>query len=314
MNEPAQTVPVCYRHTSRETYVKCTRCERPICPDCMTEASVGFQCPECVAEGRRSVRPALTVFGGSGAGRDGTVTKVLIGLNILAATIGVVVAGLPTLIGGGLFTDVTAWQLLTGALGQTITVVDPVSNEYVIGAHAGLGTIYTGIDDGAFYRLFTAMFVHYGIFHLLMNMYVLWFLGRQLEEVLGRTRFLALYLLAGFGGNVLAYLVSDFMGDASPTAGASTAVFGLFAAFFVVLRRLGKDTSQVVTLLVVNLVITFVLPGISWAGHIGGLITGALFAVALAYAPKPRRTLIQAAGGGAIFVIWSALTVLAVLT
>jgi membrane associated rhomboid family serine protease len=312
MNEPAQTVPVCYRHSSRETYVKCNRCDRPICPDCMNEASVGFQCPECVAEGRRSVRPALTVFGGSGAGRDGTVTKVLIGLNILAAIIGVVVAGLPTLIGGGLFTGVTDWQLLTGALGPTITV-DPAGGWYT-GADAALGTVYTGIDDGAFYRLFTAMFVHYGIFHLLMNMYVLWFLGRQLEAVLGRTRFLALYVLAGFGGNVLAYLVSDLMGDASPTAGASTAVFGLFAAFFVVLRRLGRDTSQVVTLLVVNLVITFVLPGISWAGHIGGLITGALFAVALAYAPQPKRTLIQAAGGGAIFVILSALTLLAVLT
>jgi membrane associated rhomboid family serine protease len=312
MNEPAPTVPVCYRHTSRETYVKCTRCDRPICPDCMNEASVGFQCPECVAEGRRSVRPALTVFGGSGAGRDGTVTKVLIGLNILAAVLGVLVAGLPTLIGGGLFTGVTDWQLLTGALGPTITV-DPSGGWYT-GGDAALGTVYTGIDDGAFYRLFTAMFVHYGIFHLLMNMYVLWFLGRQLEAVLGRVRFLALYLLAGFGGNVLAYLVSDWQGDASPTAGASTAVFGLFAAFFVVLRRLGKDTSQVVTLLVVNLVITFVLPGISWAGHIGGLLTGALFAVALAYAPQPRRTLIQACGGAAIFVILSAATLLTVLT
>jgi membrane associated rhomboid family serine protease len=278
----------------------------------MTEASVGFQCPECVAEGRRSVRPALTAFGGSDAGRSGNVTKALIGLNVLAALIGVLVAGLPTLIGGGLFTGVTAWQLLTGVLDQSITV-DAAGQYYRI-ADASLGTVYTGVDDGGFYRLFTAMFVHYGIFHLLMNMYALWFLGRQLEAVLGPARFLTLYLLAGLGGNVAAYLVSDFSGSLGATAGASTAVFGLFAAFFVVLRRLGRDTSQVVTLLVVNLVITFVLPGISWAGHLGGLVTGGVVAIAMAYAPQPHRTRIQVAGSAAVFVVLTALTLLGVLT
>jgi membrane associated rhomboid family serine protease len=265
-----------------------------------------------VAEGRRSVRPALTAFGGSSAGGAGYVTKVLIGLNVLAAVIGALVAGLPSLLSNGLFTGVTRWQLLTGVLGPTITV-DP-QGLFFVGADPSLGTIYTGIDDGSFYRLFTAMFVHYGIFHLLMNMYALWFLGRQLESVLGPVRFLALYLLAGFGGNVAAYLVSDVRGDVGATAGASTAVFGLFAAFFVILRRLGRDTSQVVTLLVVNLVITFVLPGISWAGHLGGLITGGVVATVLAYAPQPHRTAIQVAGSAGVFVALAALTLLGVLT
>jgi membrane associated rhomboid family serine protease len=278
----------------------------------MNEASVGFQCPECVAEGRRSVRPALTAFGGSSAGRAGLVTKTLIGLNVLAALIGAMIAGLPTLIGNGLFTGVTKWQLLTGVMGPTLT--EDAQGQYYSGAFPDLGTIYTGIDDGGFYRLITAMFVHYGILHLAMNMYVLWYLGRQLETVLGPARFAALYLLAGFGGNVAAYLVSDAQGDLGATAGASGAIFGLFAAFFVILRRLGRDTSQVVSLLVVNLVLTFLLPGVSWAGHIGGMITGALFAIALAYAPQPRRTLIQVAGGAAVLVILSALTLLGVLT
>ena len=80
MSESPVTAPVCYRHPSKETYVRCTRCERPICPDCMNEASVGHQCPECVAQGKRTQRPARTAFGGSVAGRAGTVTKTLIGI------------------------------------------------------------------------------------------------------------------------------------------------------------------------------------------------------------------------------------------
>ena len=312
MSDVPQTVPVCFRHPSRETYVRCSRCDRSICPDCMNEAPVGFQCPECVAEGRRSVRPALTAFGGSGAGRAGHVTKILIGLNVLAALIGAAIAGLPTLIGNGLFTGITKWQLLTGVLGPSIT--EAGQGQYYVGAFPDLGNVFTGIDDGGFYRLITAMFVHYGILHLAMNMYALWFLGRQLESVLGPARFLGLYLLAGLGGNVAAYLVSDITGDGGATAGASTAIFGLFAAFFVVLRRLGRDTSQVVSLLVINLVLTFLLPGVSWAGHIGGLITGALVAFALAYAPQPRRTLIQVAGSAAVLVVLAALTLLGVMT
>src|ERR1044072_7930441 len=104
MSEAPSTAPVCYRHPSKETYIKCTRCDRPICPDCMNEASVGHQCPECVAEGRRTQRSARTAFGGSVAGRSGSVTKVLIGLNLVAAVIGVAIFGIDTLIPqGGLF-------------------------------------------------------------------------------------------------------------------------------------------------------------------------------------------------------------------
>src|SRR5438128_2738807 len=102
MSEIPTTVPVCFRHPSRETYIRCTRCDRPICPDCMNEASVGHQCPECVAEGRRSQRPARTAFGGSVAGRDAVVTKTLVGINVVVALLSFVTGGIGSVAGGGL--------------------------------------------------------------------------------------------------------------------------------------------------------------------------------------------------------------------
>ena len=292
----APTTPVCYRHPSRETGVRCVRCDRPICPDCMNPASVGFQCPECVAEGRRTQRQARTAFGGSLAGQAGYVTKALIALNLLAAVIGVVIAGLPTLIGNGLFTGVTAYQAMGAVVADTVTVGP---GGVYLGAFPAAGTVFPGVDDGGFYRLFTAMFIHYGLVHLLFNMYALWQLGRQLETVLGPVRFAALYLIAGVGGNVAVYLLDGGRFG----AGASTALFGLFAAFFVILRRLGRDTSAIVGLLVMNVIITFLIPGLSWQGHIGGLVTGGVVAAALAYAPRERRTPVQVAGCGAVVLL-----------
>src|SRR3954451_23192236 len=101
MSESPVTAPVCYRHPSKETYVRCTRCDRPICPDCMNAASVGHQCPECVAEGRRSVRPARTAFGGAGAGRAGYVPRTLIGLNVFMMILSTAFGGLGALLGAG---------------------------------------------------------------------------------------------------------------------------------------------------------------------------------------------------------------------
>jgi membrane associated rhomboid family serine protease len=269
----------------------------------MREASVGHQCPECVAEGRRTQRPARTAFGGSAAGREGYVTKALIGLNVIVAVIGVALAGGGSLFSGGLFADATRLQAIGGVVGQAITVN---SQGVWIGDIPGLGDVYPGIADGAYYRLITAMFIHYGILHLALNMWALWVLGRNLEAVLGPLRFLGLYLLAGLGGNVACYLLSPD----SLAAGASTAVFGLFAAFFIILRKLGRDTSAVIGILVVNIVLTFAVPGISIAGHLGGLVTGAIVGAVLAYAPRERRTLIQAGGSAAVLVVLALLTVL----
>src|SRR5918911_983386 len=206
MSDVPTTVPVCYRHPSRETYVRCTRCERPICPDCMNVAAVGHQCPECVAEGRRTQRPVRTAFGGGVAGRAGLASKTLIGINVAVMVISVVTGGSRAVAGGG-------WGGLLGAgtpLTDALSVIGNVP--YYPGGPAH------GVAAGEWYRLFTAMFVHYGVLHLLLNMYALWILGRDLERVLGRLRFIALYLLAGLGGNVAAYLLTA---PNAATAGAS---------------------------------------------------------------------------------------------
>src|ERR1051325_8929502 len=101
MSDVPTTVPVCYRHPSRETYVRCTRCNRPSCPDCMNAASVGHQCPECVAEGRRTQRSARTAFGGTAAGSAGVVTRTLIGINVIAMIASIATGGLGAVAGGG---------------------------------------------------------------------------------------------------------------------------------------------------------------------------------------------------------------------
>ncbi|GIJ02460.1 rhomboid family intramembrane serine protease [Spirilliplanes yamanashiensis] len=261
-----------------------------------------------MAEGRRTQRQARTAFGGSLSGQAGYVTKALIGLNLLAAVIGVVIAGIPTLIGNGLFTGVTAYQAMGAVTPFSFTLA--ATGELYQGAVPGIGTVFPGIDDGGFYRLVTAMFIHYGLVHLLFNMYALWQLGRQLETVLGPARFAALYLIAGLGGNVAVYLLDP----GGLGAGASTALFGLFAGFFVILRRLGRDTSGIVALLVMNVIITFLIPNLSWEGHIGGLVTGGVVAAALAYAPRERRTPVQVAGCAAVVLLLVVVTAARALT
>jgi membrane associated rhomboid family serine protease len=267
----------------------------------MRDAAVGHQCPECVAEGRRTQRPVRTAFGGGATGQLGYVTKTLIGLNVLVAVLGVAVAGAAATLGNGLFSSASALHEFGAVFGPSFTVAP---NGDFVTPTPGLGPTYTGIDDGGLYRLVTAMFIHYGLIHLLLNMWALWILGRNLEAALGPARFLALYLIAGIGGNVAAYLWSP----TGLTAGASTSIFGLLAAFFIVLRRLGRDTSVLIPVLVINLVLTFTVSNISVAGHLGGLVTGAVVAAVLAYAGGPRRTLLQAVGSGAVLLLLLLLT------
>ena len=265
----------------------------------MNAASVGHQCPECVAEGRRTQRPARTAFGGSVAGRAGVVTRVLIGINVVVMIISIATGGLGAVAGGG----------LGGLLGQGTPLTDwgavlPYAPFFAGGPEHGIAA-------GEWYRLVTAMFLHYGVLHLLLNMYALWILGRELEGVLGRLRFVGLYLLAGLGGNVAAYL---FSATNSATVGASTAVFGLMAATLVILRRLKLSVAPILPVIVINVIFTFTVSSISVAGHLGGLAVGAVVAAILAYAPQNRRNLIQGGGCAAVFVILLALALLRTAT
>ncbi|MFH8367930.1 rhomboid family intramembrane serine protease [Streptomyces sp. NPDC018031] len=268
----------CYRHPDRETGISCTRCERPICPECMISASVGFQCPECVrgpagasaASGGGSgavrwTRPDAarprTVAGGVIADDPRLVTKVLLGLNV-AMWVAVLVVG-----------DRLLDELLL--VGRAF---DPGSVQEV------------GVAEGEWYRLLTATFLHEEPMHIAFNMLSLWWLGPPLEAALGRARFLALYLLSGLGGSALSYLVSD---GAQASLGASGAIFGLLGATAVLMRRLNYDMRPVAVLLAVNLLITFYFSNIAWQAHIGGLITGTAVAYGLVHAPRERRDLVQ---------------------
>lgn len=281
---PETSVPACYRHPGRETHVRCTRCDRFICPDCMREAAVGFQCPECVAEGNRGVRRAVprTALGGRApASAVPVVTYTLIGACVVAY-----------------LAELASWRVVW---------------EFMMLGRAALpdGSV-GGVAEGEWYRLFTTMFLHqrggtFGITHILFNMWALWAVGPALEQLLGRWRYLALYVLSGLGGSVLLYLVGQPNDSA---VGASGAIFGLFGAYFVIGRRLGGPVGPIVVLLVINLVITFSVPGISWQGHVGGLAVGALLAAAYAYAPAARRRLFHIAAPVLTFVLLAALVVL----
>ncbi|MFD1932685.1 MULTISPECIES: rhomboid family intramembrane serine protease [Nonomuraea] len=271
---PQETVPTCYRHPGRETWVRCQRCERPICPDCMRDAAVGFQCPECVAEGNRTVRQAQSVFGGA------VVTTPYVTYTIL-----------------GLIALVFVGQLLTGDR---------------LGAALEMNTVYV-VAQGEYYRMITSAFAHSTglIFHVLFNAWAIYAIAPYLERAFGHIRFAALYLLSALGGSVMSLWFDDFR---VATVGASGAVFGLFAAIFIVGRKLKLDVRGIATVIILNLVITFVVPavtglGISWTAHVGGLLTGAVLAGALVYAPRNNRALYQALALLGGFAILAALTI-----
>ncbi|MEV0899616.1 rhomboid family intramembrane serine protease [Actinoplanes sp. NPDC049802] len=287
MSEAPSTAPVCYRHPSRETLLSCSRCERPICTSCMNDAVVGHHCPDCVKEGRRSQRPARTAFGGSRAGQLGYVTTGIIAVNSLVMIASAVLGGPTAIAGGGGF---------FGLLGTGTPLTDFGE---VLGLATYGGEIH-GVAEGEWYRLVTAMFLHYGVVHLLLNMMLVAQVGRYLEGQLGPMRFAALYLLAGLGGNVTAYV---FQAPNQPSAGASTATFGLVIATIVINRRLLRDNSSMTSMLVVNLIYTFTIPYISIAGHLGGLVVGGATAFVLAYSRMPHRSIKQAAGCAVILLL-----------
>lgn len=263
---PETSVPTCYRHPGRESHVRCTRCDRYICPDCMRDAAVGHQCVECVAGGNRGGRSTAprTVLGARGpVSTVPVVTYTLIGLCIAVY-----------------LAELASMRVVTDFM--------------MLGRWVQPDGEVIGVAGGQWYRLVTTMFLHdrggsFGFTHILFNMWALYAVGPALEQVLGRWRYLALYLLSGLGGSVLLYLVDP----SGAAVGASGAIFGLFGAYFVIGRRLGAPAGPILFLLVINLAITFSVKGISWEGHVGGLVVGALIALAYAYAPAAQRRLLH---------------------
>ncbi len=161
------------------------------------------------------------------------------------------------------------------------------------------------------WRMLTSGFVHdwSGPWHILLNSYAIWIFGRQLEPMLGALRFLLLYLTSIIGGSVAVLWLSD---PAVPVVGASGALFGLMGAYFIILRSLGGNPSQIFALIAINFSMGFFVSGISWEGHLGGLITGLLVALVYASNRKPGFSAQRAIGLVLIWVGLAAATLLKV--
>lgn len=269
MDPAAQDPPIttCYRHPERPTGVACQRCGRPICPACMIQASVGYHCPECVKAHQKAV-PSIRRH------IDPIATKVLIGLNVLAYVVVAVAGGAQSLM-----------QLPGSELADRLVLIGAVPGRSVgfeVQPVPGLG-----VAEGEWWRLITGGFLHAGVLHLGMNMLLLWLLGQMLEPALGRPRFIALYVASLLGGAMGVMLVDP----TSATVGASGAIFGLMGAAVVLQRSRGINPWQsgLGGLILINVLLTFGIPGISVGGHLGGLAGGLLAGLAVFEIEKRTR-------------------------
>jgi membrane associated rhomboid family serine protease len=260
---------VCFRHADRPTGLRCSRCDRPACPECLREASVGYQCVECVADAARTHRPfrQRTIAGAPLADKP-VVVPALIVINLLIYAF--------TAYQARDIGDVTGAQLFQQWAERPVLV-----------------------GHGAWWQPITAGFLHVTPVHILMNMLSLWWIGKDLERILGRIRFTAVYLVSLFGGGVSVLLFAD---PQQPVAGASGAVFGLLGGVLVVVLKLKLNPGSVIATIAINLVISVAIPGISLLGHVGGLVVGALVTAAILYAPEVNRKYWQA-GAVAVAVL-----------
>jgi membrane associated rhomboid family serine protease len=268
------TSTTCCNHPDRAASVVCAHCDRPICTDCMQQAPVGWQCPDCISSGAKKTKVIRPFAASNRTGIVGSTnpTPVVIAIVVICAII-----------------------FVASDFGK-MSVIDRFGM-WPNGVH------YEHQD----YRLFTSLFLHLDFLHIAFNMITLLIVGPAVEVMLGKSRFLVLYLLAGLGGNVLSYLIAP---AAEVSAGASGAIFGVMGAYVVLARLQRKPMGPVVALIVINLVLGFT-GNIEWQAHVGGLLTGAGLALAFNYASTLRRTSQEIA----LTVLASAITlgVLAVL-
>lgn len=223
----------CFRHLDKETNVRCARCEKYICVKCMVSASIGYQCPDCAQEKTLVIRNPVRNRFVP-SNKKAKVTKFL--------SISLVVIFLLQSIPGLLLID-----------------------NFALFAPA--------VSNGQWWRLITAGFLHGSIIHLFFNVYILWMIGSQLENLLSSLKFSVIYFISLLGGSIVSYLFSPF---GSYSIGASGAIFGLMGAMLIVGRKKGLDISQISTLLVLNVVLGFIISGIDWRAHLGGLIAGVI--------------------------------------
>ena len=262
----------CYRHPDRETGLSCSDCGRPICTDCMTIAPVGIRCPEHAGgtartPGERVVRSAPRALQNL---RGAYVTRALVIANVFIYLITVAQGAGLNSPGGKLFDK---W-LLFGPF----------------------------VAEGEWWRLITSMFLHAGILHIALNMLGLWWLGSMVEQLLGHGRYLGLYFAAGLAGSAGALLASPLQ----PTVGASGAIYGILGSLLILeWLQTGTFAGPALTLIVINLAFSFTASGISWGGHIGGLVAGIAGTLAFWQARRLRQPWL----GYATLVVIGALSV-----
>lgn len=254
----ANQPPVCPRHPHAVTYVRCQRCGRPVCAQCQVPAAVGVQCVDCVRDQQRATPQRRTALGAKVRSGAPVVTYVLMGISLV------------------------------------FFVLQHVVDEFT--AHMWFVPLFAGDEP---HRFLTSAFVHspQNILHLAFNMYALWIVGPFLEQMLGRARYLALYILSALGGSTAVLLLANtFDAMMTPVVGASGAIFGLFAAVLIVMRRVGRQATQIFIVIALNVVIGFVVPGISWQGHMGGLVIGGILGAIFAWSPRDRWKLYATLG------------------
>jgi membrane associated rhomboid family serine protease len=262
--------PTCYRHPGRGAPVLCAHCDKPICTECMQQAPVGWQCPGCIAAGAKRTR-VIRPF--ANPGRTGVVGST----NPTPMVIGLIVVNVICFVASG-FGKMSVLDRFGGLSHQVHQ-----SNEY--------------------YRFVTSMFLHVSFFHIGSNMISLLIVGPAVEVMLGKSRFLALYLLAGLGGSLASYL---FTPANTVGAGASGAIFGVMGAYVVLAHRRRQPLQTVVALIAINLVIGFT-GNIDWRDHIGGLVVGLVLALAYDLAaqfrPSAQRIALTVASSVAVLAV-----------
>ncbi|MFG6503665.1 rhomboid family intramembrane serine protease [Microbacterium sp. P05] len=288
----------CYRHPDRQSFVLCQRCLRTICPECQTQAAVGVICPECLADQRKARTPVQRKAERRWARRPQAVAAVSSGRPVVTLSIIAVTA---------LFYIVTLIPGYGPAVKNALTYSSVfVTPEYGFGLQP--------------WRVLTAALVHASFLHLALNMLTLWLVGRFLEPLLGKGRYLALYVISALGGSVAVTLLAPV----TPVVGASGAIFGLFGALLVIGRHIGADIRSIAVLIGINFAFPFVLAlinsinsgsfaaslaavGISWQAHLGGLVTGALIGLVYARTRKRSRRALQIGLLAALTVVLVAL-------
>lgn len=236
MSEPTpgaaeQAPPVCPRHPDRVSYVRCQRCERPTCPQCQVPAPVGVLCVDCARAADQAARSSRNSLGFKRGSSKPYLTYGLIAANVVFYLY-------------GMSTGMREWQITYG---------------------------FAPVLADEWYRWITSGFVHAGLLHIALNMYMLFQFGTQLEQVIGRWRFAVLYVISLIGGSVTINMLGA---SNSLHVGASGAIFGLFAAFGLLLYKLKLPWQSLAMTAGIWLVAGFFISGISWEGHLGGAIAG----------------------------------------